>query len=45
MKPTLKDGTYNWLGKEWAKANGKSEYDLPTVYQIMCGIQEEDKLH
>ena len=53
LKPTLSDGVPNWLGEEWAKAINKKEgggkYDwmgrYPSVYEIMLGIQEQEKLN
>jgi len=30
-KPTLKQGTFNWLGYKWTETSGKGKYDNPTV--------------
>ena len=48
-KPTLKEGVPNWLGETWEKEMKKKEgldeyaYRLPSVFEIMTGIQAEEK--
>jgi hypothetical protein len=42
LKPTLMQGKDGWLGGEWFKANG---YRLPTLFEIMRGIQEQEKVN
>ena len=53
-KPTLKEGEENWLGKKWEEAmvdkEGKKrdeyyDFSLPSVTEIMVGIQKQEKLN
>jgi len=51
IKPTLEDGVQNWLGEEWTKTMkekeglGKYALRLPSVFEIMAGIQAQEKIN
>ena len=51
LKPTLDEGEANWLGLEWERAMNRKEGRktsadrFPSVYEIMIGIQQQEKIN